>query len=189
MKLILSLLCLSALPVLAQEFDEDRPSTTVTLTTEQKDEMATLATLTLTTEQWAQLRKKSPGTPRRLPMFFEGHQFNCIDEKRVTIYHEPLEAKAIASRISGAKHMAFLVDYRGQFHLDGLLIPYAMVLEILGKGAPESETRIKGARAVVYIALPPGMEETDERVAARIKEVRETAKTANWQILMGRVDP
>ena len=175
--------------------EQDRltvPHTLVTLSPSQVEEMEALDSVTLTREQWAGLRKVSPNTPKRIEGLLPITWNDCLccagpvggvlmKDGKLAIWHESQDAKLLARRIGHSQKLSFKIDHRGQFHLDGVLVRYNLLLEAIRASDPVKV--VKGApyeHGQAAVEVPPAMQATDPVFKDRILTVYRDLAAKGW---------
>ncbi|HEY8961914.1 MAG TPA: hypothetical protein VIM57_06880 [Luteolibacter sp.] len=176
------------------------PHTVVTLNESQQEELITMESVTLTVEQWQNLRKVSPNTPKRLQGFipityrdcFCGVSFDAIQlsATQIAIMHLPQSPESLLWRLNGKQSLAFYVDRRGQFYLEGVLTQFPKLLAAIEKSErfvlkPKNHTEPEEIFADVYpgqasIEVPMGMLQTDAIFKERIHQVYYALARKGW---------
>ncbi len=165
------------------------PHTALTLSTSQKEELEALGTVTLSDTQWAAMRKVSPGTPKRLVSVLPFNYNDCACGERwdaillkdggIAVPHRALDADSLQYMIGDLGELRLHVDSRGQFHLEGILIRYPVLLqaiEAIGVRVPGKDGKVFPAS----ISLPPGMSRTDPVFAERVSTVERLFTAKGW---------
>lgn len=165
----------------------------VKLSEDQLEEVTVVGSLTLTRTQWEEVRKLSPGTPKRIDTIFPSTHNDCMCEMEEETYgvwfkdgtlavvygdHTvPFEKLDTETKTNLTKDLNFRMDERGQFYHEGKLVPY-----------PEVKARVAYLRALpvdkegegsgfLQIEIPPTCKATDPALAGRLKELQTIAKT------------
>lgn len=168
------------------------PHTLLTLSPSQVEEMEALNSVTLTKEQWAGLRKVSPGTPKRLEGILPITWNDCLccagpvaavrmKDGKLAVWHESQDAKSLAYKFLQSGKLTLMVDRRGQFHLDGALVRYQVLLEAIRASTPVKLPKkgdYESGRAEVKV--PPGMNLQDAVFEDRIRTVYAELATKGW---------
>jgi hypothetical protein len=214
----ISVLVVSLLPAHADGIPVDHETgkitcdhTVISLTADQIEETQLLGTFTLTPEQWKSLRQKAPSTPKRfetiLPVTYddcccglEGPYVIALSKDRVAILHggrDQVTAEEIRYRLYGEESMVVLrLNERGEFYLDGTLVPYRVLLSALAASPPHAKRNQNGSLVVtvsengesyqcgriIVLKLPFGAKRTDAVYATRWKEVENTAKQTGFEV-------
>lgn len=188
------------------------PHTVVTLTADQIEETQSLGTFTLTSDQWKGLRKIAPRTPKRfqniIPVTYddcccgmEGPYVIAISKDRMAVLHEgegPVGVEEIRYQLFVSQRVVtFVVNERGEFHLNGTLVPFPVVLSALSAALPDAKRDKDGnlmvtvqeygesftTRRAIDVELPMGAKLTDAVYATRLKQVADTAKQTGFWVL------
>lgn len=157
----------------------------------QVEEMEVLNSVTLTKEQWAEVRKVSPNTPKRLQGIIPITWNDCLCEERceavrmldgkLAIFHDDQTVQTINYRISPGRLLTLMVDRRGQFHIDGILVRYKVLIDSIrasGRVQPEDRKTYEGGTAVVKV--PPGMSVEDPVFEDRISNIYVELAAKGW---------
>ena len=223
--LLITSLFAGATLVLADGIPVDRktgtvtvPHTIVTLTAEQVEETQTLGTLTLTPEQWREIRAKSPQCPKRFNKIVPVTWNDCtcgledgyviaLSRDRVAVLHDGTSAVSDATVRNGLffkdrRTTTLHINERGEFHLDGMLVPFQTLLkafEVPPEGARHND---KGKLQVtvsedgsVYtcspgldVELPAGAKPTDAVFESRLKQVAAVADQLGFRVLFSDIN-
>lgn len=201
--LLITSLFASATLVLADgiPFDRDTgevtvPHTVVSLTAEQVEETQTLGTITLTPEQWREIRAKSPQCPKRFNHVVPVTWNDCtcgmedgyaivLSRDRVAVMHDGISGVSVEMVGSGlfkSSSITLRVNERGEFHLDGKVIPFPILLKAFA-AASEKAKRDNGAPQYhssfwLNVELPAGAKQTDAVYESRLKQIADAADKA-----------
>lgn len=206
----LSLTFADGIPVDHETGKIEHPHTVIMLTADQVEETQTLGTFTLTSEQWKALRAKSPQTPKRfpnvLPVTFndcccgmEGPYVIALSRDRMAVLHYEgqVTARDLRYRIYESPGMVSLrMNERGEFHMDGELIPYSVLLESLSSAPTDAKRDQDGylistvreygeeytGRRGFHVELPMGAKSTDAVYASRLEAVTTAAKKIGFAV-------
>lgn len=136
--------------------------TTITLTDGQAEEIDALGTLTLTSDQWARLREKYPACPKRFDLIVPITENTCtcgltdiivrFSRNKAAVLDRGIDAEALGELRSMFKgelmtlgsrwnrssmhEMQLRMDERGQFYFSGMLLPFEVLLEVVGYPPP-----------------------------------------------------
>ena len=138
------------------------PHSIVSLTPDQIDEMQTLGTLTLTDEQWRSVRTKYPASPKRFPHLLSlaapdrhhGEEADyAIELSRdlAAVLHRTEASTSpdeIRSQLFRHAIVSLRANGRGEFYLDGKLVPFPTLLKAL-ESAPDSAERDGDGKLVI----------------------------------------
>lgn len=167
--------------------------TLLTLSPSQEEEMEALNSVTLTKEQWATLRKVSPGTPKRLEGILPITWNDCLccagpvaavrmKDGKLAVFYDSLEAKSLAYKFQKPGKLTLMVDHRGQFHLDGILVHYKVLLEAIRVSEPVKPPKKDDYEGgVAEVKVPPGMSEKDPVFENRISTVYAELTAKGWK--------
>lgn len=198
---------LTALPVATPEtradgipFDLERmeitcPHTIFDMTPEQVEEADALGTFTLTSEQWAQMRKKTPGYPKRLTVLtyqwndctcgLAGHLSIRLPGNRIGVLDE-IDCgpeQLLGFHIEKHEGLSLRMDHRGQFYLDGKLIPFAIVKQAISDELEQLKaTEKKNGGFFLGLRLPAGMTPESVTLATRIGTLSAMVEEAKGDI-------
>jgi len=195
-KLILTMLTLSA-ACLADGLPKDEngnltvPHTLVTPNASQIEEIETLDSITLTEKQWAELRKVSPSTPKRLEGIVPITWNDCLCETpcgavrmkdgKIAVWHETQDAKSLSYRINPARKLTLMVDHRGQFHLNGVLVRYKVLIDaIRASETVKTENRDEYPAGIAEVKVPPGMRADDPVFIDRLTSIHTELAAKGW---------
>jgi hypothetical protein len=200
----------SAAEVLSEEVPLDRktgnvniPHTVILLTASQIDELQTLGTLTLTSEQWREIRVRSPQCPKRfihiLPVPWPDRSFGAevdyvieLSRGRAAIPHRSsssVSVEFVRNELFQDPVISLRTNDRGEFHLDGKLIPFPVLLKAFANSPQEvvrndrdkveiTDTNRDLEAAVPYwlhVKLPAGAKPTDAVYHSRLKRLSDAA--------------
>jgi hypothetical protein len=193
------LLALLALPMaaLADGLPKDEndnltvPHTFVAMTPSQVEEMEVLDSVTLTKEQWAEIRKVSPNTPKRLQGILPITWNDCLccvrceavrmKDGKLAIFHEEQNAQALKYRINPARKLRLMVDRRGQFHLDGILVHYKVLIAAIRASDPvKPGARNLDDSGLAEIDTPAGMDHDDPVFFERLTSIHTELAAKGW---------
>ena len=194
--LILALLTLPA-ACLADGLPKDEngnltvPHTLVTPNASQVEEIETLNSITLTKEQWAELRKVSPNTPKRLEGIVPITWNDCLcatpcgavrmKDGKIAVWHETQDAKALSYRINPSRQLTLMIDRRGQFHLNGVLVHYKVLIEaIRASEAVKPGERDEYPAGIAELKVPPGMRADDPVFIDRLTSIYTELAAKGW---------
>ncbi|MES2660310.1 MAG: hypothetical protein V4689_16930 [Verrucomicrobiota bacterium] len=193
LSLLLALLITSSSLVLADGTPVDRktgkvtsPHSVVSLTEEQVEETQTLGTVTLTPKQWREIRQKFPQCQKRysnlVPVTwndctcgFEGGYVIALSRDRIAVLHcgtSDMGMRTLRYELALSGNIMLRMNERGEFYLDGRLIPFPMLLEALVT-PPEDAGGKKGR--YLEVELPFGSKQTDAVFEPRLREVAAAA--------------
>lgn len=193
------------------------PHTIVTLTAEQVEETQTLGTFTLTPEQWHEIRAKSPQCPKRFNNIVPVTWNDCtcgleegyvvaLSRDRIAVMHDEASGVSIETVRYGLfkdrRTTTLRINERGEFHLDGMLVPFQTLLkafEVPPEGARRDD---KGKLQVtvsedgsVYtcspgldVELPVGAKPTDAVFESRLKQVAAVAGHLGFRVLFSDIN-
>lgn len=193
----------SELPLDRKTGEVKAPHTIVWLTAVQIDEVQTLGTLTLTNEQWRELREKSPQSPKRLtnivPLPWPERGFRAGEDYAIELARDRMavihQSDATAS-VATVRDQLFCdgitslrMNERGEFHLDGKLVPFAILLKSLATAPDGAQLNDQGkllftAKADdpktyvprwLNVKLPAGAQPTDAVFQSRLRELAAAA--------------
>lgn len=167
------------------------PHTIITPNASQVEEMTVLDSVTLTKEQWAELRKVSPNTPKRLVGIVPVTYNDCtcdmevgailMKDGKIGVIHQEQTAPSLVWCFDQKKRLDFELDERGQFYFEGILVRYPVLLETIRKSKPLTKERAPNAwEGGAYISVPQGMSQTDAVFAGRLKEVFGELAAKGW---------
>ena len=175
------------------------PHTVVPLTAEQVEETQTLGTFTLTPEQWREIRAKSPQCPKRFNHIVPVTWNDCtcgmedgyaivLSRDRVAVLHDSISGVSVEMVSYGlfkSSNITLRVNERGEFHLDGKVIPFSTLLKAFA-AASESAKRDNGGRENpshfwLNVELPAGVKPTDDVYESRLKQIADAADKAGIQ--------
>ena len=168
------------------------PTTLLTLNASQVEEMEALNTVTLTKEQWARMRNVSPNTPKRLQGVLPITWNDCLcgvgrvdgvlmQDGRLAVMHRQQSAKGLRHRIRPGQGLVLQVDHRGQFHLDGILVHYEVLLEAIRSSKPlTEEERQVSWKSAAKVQVPPALSPTDPVFEDRIVTVCRELAAKGW---------
>ena len=157
----------------------------------QVEEMEVLNSVTLTKEQWAEVRKVSPNTPKRLQGIIPITWNDCLCEVRceavrmldgkLAIFHDEQTVQTIDYRISPGRPLTLMVDRRGQFHIDGILVKYRVLIDaIRASERVQPEVLNGGEGGTAEVKVPPGMSLEDPVFEDRIPNVYVELAAKGW---------
>jgi hypothetical protein len=196
------------------------PHTVVSLTADQIEETQTLGTFTftLTPEQWREIRAKSPQCPKRfnkvLPVTWndctcgvEDGYVIALTRDRIAVLHDGDSTVSVATVRYGLffkdrRTTTLRRNERGEFHLDGMRVPFQTLLkafEVPPEGAKRDD---KGKLQVtvseygsVYtcspglnVELPVGAKPTDAVFESRLKQVAAVADQLGFRVLFSDIN-
>ena len=158
------------------------PHTIFDMTTEQVEEANALGTLTLTSEQWATMRKKTPGYPKRLTLVtYQWNDCTCgitgylsirLPGNRVGVLNEIGYGpeQLLGFHIKQHEGLSLSMDHRGQFYLDGKLIPYPTVKQAIATELERLQSvEETGGSFFLSLQIPAGMTRESVTLADRIE--------------------
>lgn len=178
------------------------PHTIISLSTAQIEEIQTLGTLTLTSEQERQVRAKTPQCAKRFNSILPVTMRDCccgvewpyviaLSRDSVAVLHsEQLSVDEIRHQLFKEWNTEFHVNERGEFYVEGQLIPFPKLLEAISAGpinpkrnaegklvhkSPEAESDID-YECYLYVEMPIGAKPTDAVYASRFKQLAAAAK-------------
>lgn len=157
----------------------------------QVEEMEVLNSVTLTKEQWAEVRKVSPNTPKRLQGIIPITWNDCLCEERceavrmldgkLAIFLEDQSVQTISFRINPFGSLVLQVDHRGQFHLNGILVKYKTLIDAIRASEPvKPEHRKDYVGGTAKLDVPPGMNVEDPVFEDRITSVYVELAAKGW---------
>lgn len=159
------------------------PHSLVSLNSSQLEELEAMGTVTFSDTQWRELRKVSPGTPKRISGVLPITWNDCtcgeavegirMGDGRIAVLHTDLEVKRLLAEWRYRKEVLLRVDARGQFHLDGVRLRYPLLLEVLRKSEP-----VEGGVAVLKV--PVSMSLKDPVFEDRLKVVYTLLAEKGW---------
>jgi len=176
-----------------------RLHTDVKLTESQKEELETLHTVTFTKEQWEELRKIAPNTPKRLERIFPVTYADCLCDMEddhygvlqkncdVAVFHTNTQSSQdFFYKFNYAEHLTFHVDSRGQFHLNGTLVKFPILLQAIRESGTNLSEEQKKGRANSYtpsatIYTPVGAAPDDAAYAERITTLKRELAAKGWK--------
>jgi hypothetical protein len=176
------------------------PHTVVTLNESQQEELITLESVTLTVEQWQNLRKVSPNTPKRLQGFVPithrdclcGESFDAVQlsASKIAVMHEEQSVESLVWRFNDKQSLAFHVDRRGQFYLNGVLTQFPNLIAAIekSKGYIAKALPVEAVEGPTWgiqqgsatIEVPMGMLQTDAVFKERIHQVYAALARKGW---------
>jgi len=175
------------------------PHTDVRLTESQKEELEALHTVTFTKEQWEELRNIARNTPRRLEHIYPVTYADCVcdmDDDHygvlqkngdVAVFHTNAQSSQdFFYKFNYAEHLTFHVDSRGQFHLNGTLVKFPVLLQAIRESGTNLTEEQKKMRANPYtpsasIYTPVGAALDDAAYADRIAILKRELSAKGWQ--------
>jgi hypothetical protein len=160
--------------------------TVVSLSPEQVEETQTLGTFTLTPEQWSKVRAKSPQCPKRFDNIVPVTWNDCacgledgyviaLSRDRVAVLHSGKNAVSLESlryELFQNSHIRLRMNERGEFHLNGKLIPFPTLLKALA--APPDDPKRNEDRYLL-VELPTGEKPTDDVFESRLRKIAAAA--------------
>jgi hypothetical protein len=194
------------------------PHTVVPLTAEQVEETQTLGTFTLTPEQWREIRAKSPQCPKRydniVPVTWsdctcgvDGAYVIALSRDRVAVMHDETSTVSVATVRNGLffkyrRTTILHINERGEFHLDGMLVPFQTLLKAF-EVPPEGARRNDQGKLQVTVSeygsvytcspgldveLPVGAKPTDAVFESRLKQVAAVADQLGFRVLFSDIN-
>jgi hypothetical protein len=165
--------------------------TLIDLNPSQVEEMEVLNSVTLTKEQWAEVRKVSPNTPKRLQGIIPITWNDCLCEERceavrmldgkLAVFLDDQTVQTIHHHIYPGRPLNLQVDRRGQFHLDGILVRYHILIDaIRASEAVGPEHRQDPMGGTAEVKAPPGMSLDDPVFEERITSVYVELAAKGW---------
>jgi hypothetical protein len=185
------------------------PHTVVNLTPEQIEETQILSTLTLTPEQWRGLRKQFPNIPKRfdtvLPVTsrdcacgLEGSFVIQLSRNRAAFLNS-MQAEGgvewVRYELFRKRATVFQVNERGEFHIDGTVIPFSDLLKAL-ESPPDYAKRNQFGRLIttetsngetfetpyfLIVNLPVDAKPDGAVYAARLSQIRAACERIGLQ--------
>ncbi len=193
------------------------PHTIVSLTADQIEETQTLGTFTLTPEQWREIRAKSPQCPKRfnnvVPVTWndctcglEEEYVIALSRDRVAVMHDEPSTVSVATVRYGLflerRTTTLRMNERGEFHLDGMLVPFKTLLKAF-ETPPEGVKRDDQGKLQVTVSeygsvytctpglnveLPVGAKPTDAVFESRLKQVAVLADRLGFRVLFSDIN-
>jgi hypothetical protein len=194
-----TLLLADGIPLNRKTGEVTVPHTIVSLTVEQIEETQTLGTFTLTPEQWREIRAKSPQCPKRFKNVVPVTWNDCtcgledgyvivLSRDRVAVLHDRTSSVSVEMVLYGlfkSSNITLRVNERGEFHLDGRVIPFPILLKAFA-AASENAKRDDGVRENhshlwLNVELPAGAKPTEAVYESRLKQIADAADKAEIQ--------
>ncbi|WP_367874528.1 hypothetical protein [Luteolibacter sp. Populi] len=165
--------------------------TIITPNASQVEEMTVLDSVTLTKEQWAELRKVSPNSPKRLTGIVPVTYNDCtcdmdvgavlMKDGKIGVIHEEQTARSLAWRFDQKNRLDLKVDERGQFYFEGILVRFPVLLETIRTSKPLTKERAPNPwEGGAYISVPQGMSQMDAVFGGRLKELFGELASKGW---------
>lgn len=167
------------------------PHSKIALNDSQIEEIEALNTVTLTKAQWATIRKVSPNTPKRLNGIISISWNDCLcgtqcgavllKNNHLAVFHAQQRVVPLSHNINYGSKLTLMVDRRGQFHLRGILVHYALLIDAVRASkvvTPEQKKVFQGGDAEIMV--PPGMSPKDQVFEDRIKKIYHELAAKGW---------
>ena len=175
------------------------PHTIVALTPSQIEETQTLGTFTLAPEQWEEIRSKWPQCPKRFTIVLPVTWRDCtcdmenyviaLSRDRIAVLlggNFTTSIEAVRKQIFSQYSRELRLDERGQFYLDGKLIPFRNLLESVAEPPSDMKRSEKGLlvdgmngdwpnELWLNVELPVGTKPTDAVFHSRLKQLAAVA--------------
>lgn len=168
------------------------PHTMLTLNDSQAEELEALQSVTLTKTQWAELRKVSPATPKRIVGILPSTWGDCLcftpdgfggilmKDGKLAILHDTISTDQLRDTLQQQRSHVLRVDSRGQFHREGVLIRFNTL-----QAAIEALPKVKEVEGEevwrVRISAPPGKDDNAPIFDGRIQKVKAQFAQKGWK--------